>query len=270
MGIADLGGKTVRVSSFNVNLEQNVLFYDHTIGLRDSIGTTLLTTKGDAIDGGTNPQKSIYRPSVIGVNGSVAFPLQDGEESALFDEAKTGKNFDVKYLYACDGSPGLTFSSCKVNSYTLNLSAGDICTANASIIGINASETGGSGFTTSKKLITWDAAKVTGISGDIMSFTMTINNNCSYVYTAGENKTRNLRPALIRVGIQSVTGNVVVYGTGMSLGNAITVSSEKTLDVKVGGLSFKLNCVFLPIKREGSPSVFVTSIPFVGIGSYWS
>ncbi len=100
MGYAEIGGIKVRCSDFNVKLSQDVLFYDHIIGLRDSIPTDILESKGDV--GAWNEQKLFYRAATKIVEGQVSFPLLETSANAFFEEAKTGDYFDLNLYYSCD------------------------------------------------------------------------------------------------------------------------------------------------------------------------
>ena len=73
MGLCEVDGLKIRVSNFNVNVKQEVQFYDHVIGLRDSVPTGF-STKGDV--GALNVQKYFWRPGVKIVNGSFSFSLR--------------------------------------------------------------------------------------------------------------------------------------------------------------------------------------------------
>ena len=55
MGYAQVGSYKIRCTDFNVYLKQDNIFYDHTIGLRDSVPDDILTSKGD--NGSWNVQK---------------------------------------------------------------------------------------------------------------------------------------------------------------------------------------------------------------------
>lgn len=271
MGILDLDGSKVRVNSFNVNVEQTPLYYDHSIGLRDSIVSTIYSTKGDTGFKGT-PQKNIYRPSVIGVTGSTSFPVQERTENKFFENAKTGDDFDITYARDCQNT--VKYTGCKITQYQLNMSAGDIPNVSVSIMGLSAEEVeAAEAYEATTKLLTWDTCKVEvpGMNSDmILSFSMSINNECKYIYTAGFNEKRELRPAKIRVGLQSVTGTISFYKKGMALKYMETqASGEQVLQVTMGELSFGLNCVYVPVKREGQPGPIVSTLGFYGVGSYW-
>lgn len=270
MGILDHSGSKIRVSNFGVNPEQIPLYYDHTIGLLDTIPSSICQTKSPTSFKDT-PQKNIYRPGVIGVNGSFSFPVHEGQLS-FFEEAKTGKDFDITYYRDCEN--GRQFSYCKISQYQLNVSAGEPANTTVSVLALDATEIEGqTTYNDIKKIVTWDACDVQadGLDADILSFNMTITNDCKYIYTSGKNLERLLKPSKIRVGLQSVQGTITFYTKGMDLSFMDTESTgEKTISVTIGDAGgFDLNCVYVPLKREGQPGPIVSTLGFYGVGSYW-
>lgn len=271
MGILSLDGELIRVNTFNVNPEQTPLYYDHTVGLRDSIPTSIKATKGDTGFKDT-PQKNLWRPSVIGITGSMAFPVQEGSEQSIFEKAKTGDDFDMSYSRDCENA--VDYSSCKVSQYQLSMTAGDVPNVSISVMAIDAVEAAANGpWTDTKRLITWDTCSVTvpelNTDTPILSFNMSINNECKYVYTAGVNNDKKLRPALIRVGLQSVTGTITFYSKGIDLTFMDDTTTEKVIQVNMNGFSFGVNCVYVPIKRDGQVGPIISTLGFQGVGSFW-
>ena len=223
IGIAKIGSAKIRCSGFNVNPVQNILWYDHIVGLRDSTPTTL-GAKGEATSFPNNLQKTFFRPSVKIIQGTMDFPLTENIGDTIFQIASTGEWFDLEFDYYCESSR--TFVDCKINSYTLSVRAGDIATVSLNIIGIGMSETISvqtvGNYTDAEKLVTWDTMDITisnsGQTWDgLSSFDMTINNNVQPVYTSGANQrtgnpvANDLNPFTLRVGMQHVTGTVTKY-----------------------------------------------------------
>ncbi len=272
LGKLTVDGTVVRCDSFSVNLTQTPLFYEHTIGLRDNIPTTPAGAKGDTAFN-NNPQNSIYRPSVKSITGSFSFPLSSNNAKVGFDRAKDGNPFTITYGYGCDLLRTLT--GCRVKGYTIKVSATEVAKASVEVMctGITEGSYSPDGTGGQEKLITWDAVSITGI-GDpnyVQDFSMTITNDCKYVYTAGVNNEYNLAPATIRIGMQSVKGSIVYYNGGTVVPLVADLSVNKDLIANFAGLlSFNLNCVFSPIERAGSISPYLSTYTFNGVGSYWS
>ena len=211
MGIAEIDGVSVRVTDFSVNATQDVQWYDHTIGLRDNIPLSLGAVKGDT--GANQIQKHLWRAGTKQYIGSLSFYLAEDKADVLFNKAVTGDYFDMSFQYMCEFKR--SFISCKVSSWTLNASAGDITTVSAEIWCLGIEEEGaGAEYDEIEKLITWDVTNigVDGVTGDsgLSSFEVVITNNLKWIYTAGYNLSLSLNPAKIRVGMQEVSGNFVI------------------------------------------------------------
>jgi hypothetical protein len=267
LGIADIGTKRIRCNDFNVNLKQEALFYDHTIGLRDNIPTYLFEGKGDT--GQLNPQKIIWRPGVKICQGGIGFYMDEDNVSTLFDEAKRGSDFDMSFTYTCNDIKR-NFYGCKVNNYTFSVTASDIATVSADIMAMDMEDsTGIDLYTEERKIVTWDDIKVIvdGV-GDIpiQSITFSVNNNCMPIYTAGANNDNSLSPLKIRVGMQEITGTISYYNKGDSLKFFEDVISPSTINITSSdGYSVNLNVIFKPQERAGSVSAVISPLAFVGV-----
>jgi hypothetical protein len=247
-------------SDFSVNVKQDLLFYDHTIGLRDSIAG-FMNLKEDA--GARNKQGVIARGGVKIIQGSLSFPLTNIAPKAFFNLAKTGDDFDISFYYTCNDSIR-AFAKCKVNSYTFRVTAGEIATVSVDIIGCELGSPSSSTRPPSVegKLITWDQFSVGSSefsSTDVASLEFTINNNCIPIYTSKSNDTNSLLPKEIRVGMQKLTGAIGIYGVPRSN----SISGDGT--VQIGGLMNEtLEVIYLPTESNGQTGVVVTSCRFVG------
>lgn len=269
MGIANIGGEITRCTSFNVSPTQELLFYDHVQGLNDTM--TGGTTKGEAI-GRPVIQRTICRPARISIGGNISFPLTSGSAAGveLFKYASRGDVFDVEFTHTCGKITA--FSGCRVNSFSFNITAGDVASVSADILATSIESKSGSSsnYTSLEKLITWDAVTVevnNDIGKDLInSFSLDINNNAQYIYTAAtDNPSGKLGPLEIRLGTQSVTGMIGVYnkkdvvfldeGSGY---NIITVTCR-------GSLGFIVKSVFLPSTIEGVTGAVISNVPFVGV-----
>lgn len=272
MGVLSADGTKIRVTSFSVNPEQTISFYDHTIGLRDNIPGSIFGPKGDA-GFNSNPQKNLFRPSVITVGGSFSYPLFENGGNTLFTLAKEGRSFPITFTRDCYHAT--TYSDCKISQYQLSMAAGDVPNITCTIAGISATEgsAGALGEPEIQKLVTWDACSVSvpGIDADrISSFDMTITNDCKYVYTAGNNASNGLKAKEIRVGLQSVTGTISYYAKGRSLEFLNGGSPSYTINVSADDLVFDIKCVFQPVKREGVVGPVISTLSFVGVGDFWT
>ena len=275
LGIAQINGNKFRCTAFTVNVKQDVQFYDHILGLRDSApsGNSI---KGDV--GELNVQKYAWRPGVKVVSGNISFPATVGSLQQVYDLAQTGDDFTLRFDYSCPGEVRRTFSFCKINSMSFSVTAGDIVNVELDIIGraIVEDEDGSPRFRTSQKLITWDVVRVTSDSSDeVFSLNFTVNNNCMPIYTAGSNQTNDLFPKKIRVGMQEVTGIISYYKKGVDyVGlNASTDLSRIGIDIRNlndrcddGAFVEELCVIYKPIERSGNIGAIINSLPFVGVG----
>jgi len=280
----------IRCTDFGVNLEQDVKFYEHTIGLRDTIPTNGAQTKGEQTDPvDVNYQKYFFRPGVKIIRGSMGFPATIENLETVFYLAKTGQNFKLTFYYDCNIKR--EYTKCKINSFTFNATAGDIITVTLDIIGrfITESYNKHTDYTVIQKLITWDVVKPTIIlnvlnsSGTVVHTTLTdpiktmeftVNNNCIPIYTSGGNSKNSLFPLDIRVGMQEVTGSLSYYikGTGINaLSPNATTSTIKIYMEDPDALpdpfvfDHTLNVILKPIQRSGAIGAVISTLAFVGI-----
>ena len=268
LGVATVDGSQIRCTGFSVNLDQNVLWYDHTIGLRDNITPNIHDTKGDT--GESQIQKHIWRASPKLIKGTITFPLTDLNAKPFFDLAKSGDDFDMEFKYTC----GLSreFATCKVNSWTLNLASGDIANVTVEIWALDLLEGEDETlYLEEEKLITWDVCNVivdgATVDEKLANFDVTINNNLLPIYTSGFNVALSLRPAKFRVKMQEVKGTAGVYGDAFGLFGPLEVDAGHTIEVNIGsGLqTFSLNVLYKPLTRSGAIGPLVHTLPFEGV-----
>jgi len=266
-----------RCTEFSVNVKQEPLFYDHIIGLRDTIPTSIYDIKGDEDDYGEGPsnlQKILWRPGVKICQGGFSFPWTDDNLGLLWKEAITGASFDMNFQYACDLAR--EFTGCKVNSFNFKVASGDIVSSTLDIMAIHEDMADYSKETidTPAKILTWDSVSITSDvidSVDIVNFDFTINNNCMPIYTAGNNVGNSdtgsgdpLEAKEIRVGMQQLTGSISFYNLD-SLAYLDDISSPTSINVNVGGFSFELTVVFKPMEQSASVGPVIRVLPFVGV-----
>lgn len=282
---------SIRCTDFSVNLEQDVKFYEHTIGLRDTIPTNGAVTKGEQTDPVTvNNQKFFFRPGVKIIRGSMGFPATIENLELVFGLAKTGKTFKLVFNYDCNIKK--EFTECKINSFTFSATAGDIITITLDIIGRYFTESYGANasYITGQKLITWDAIKptvtlntlntsgasvATSLTDPIKTMEFTVNNNCIPIYTSGGNSSKNLYPHDIRVGMQEVTGSLSYYIKGTGANSLSPNATTSTIQIYISDplatpnpfiFDHTLDVIMKPTQRTGAVGAIINTIAFVGIG----
>ena len=268
LGIAVINSVPFRCTDMSLVPSQDVVFYDHTIGLKDVVPAKGSGTKTASIDPAfINKQKIVWRGSTISYSGSISFPITSGEDGSnlpmIFNLAKYGNSFDIFITYNC--LVGRTFRNCKINSFSLNVTAGDIVTVTVNIIGMDVEDSDpGDSFKDSQKLITWDKVTLTGASDSIdmseaQAFSMEINNNIKTIYTHN-----NLKPRELRVGMQEVRGSITLYNSHGSLLLPLS-GGDIVLGLRILDFSTDINCVLQPSAISGAISSIFSVIPFVGV-----
>jgi hypothetical protein len=261
LGLAEVNGSKLRCRDFSMNPRQDALFYDHIIGLRDNIPSTLFSGKGDV--GELNPQKVIWRPSVKICQGGIGYPLIGADP--LFQLAKTGTSFPLTFAYDCESAR--TFTGCVVNTYSFSITAGDIASITADIMAITVEDAEPLGrYDMEEKIVTWDDFDVIATGGpnaEIQSMTFTVNNNCKPIYTAGANQVgaSNLNPLTIRVGMQEVSGSISYYGKGANL---LSIGGDGIITISSTMFNVDLNVLFKPQERAASIGPVISQLSFVG------
>ena len=279
LGSATLYDTSIRCTDFSVNVIQTPLFYDHYIGLRDSIPTALFEVKSDI--GNRNPQKIIWRGSTKIVQGGLSFPWVDSGLGLFWTEARTGSSFDMDFNYTC--GIGRSYTGCKVNSYSLKASAGEIINTSLDIIGTHAEEKNDEEaplIDRNDKLVSWDAVSITVTNEESKSDELTSNlayvefnvaNNCIPIFTMGGNKksaggeaVNYLEPFDIRVGIQVVTGTLAYYHT-KSLAWLENANIASVISFKIGEWEQNLNVVFNPQQQNSAMGPIIRTVQFTGV-----
>jgi len=261
MGIVHAGGRTIRCTGMDIAPLQNPLFFDHVIGLNDTTGGS--GTKGES-PGTVQPQKTLMRPGPISVGGSISFPETEGSAGAFFEEAVNGGYLSgIEVYYDC--KKGRSFSECRVDSYNMTITAGDMINTSVSFVGKYSYPGGGSPtYVKPEKFITWDVVEVNGSGYEtVYGFNININNGVTPIYFGD---TGDMHPADLRIGIQTVTGNILVYNDpGIDY-----VDRPTSISVNYPGGGFQVKCLLSPSKITGSVSPSIVSVPFTGIDSPFS
>jgi len=264
---------TMRCTDISMSPDQDVKFYDHVIGLNDTIPSDN-STKGESV-GNIQIQKTVWRPGVLSYVGGVSFPVTVSGENAecentvcslqtVFDLAKYGNYFTLTAIYNCKVTR--TFSNCRINSFSLNITAGDIVTATINVVAMSVIETDtttANPFTITEKIATWDIVSLVNNGSsisldDAQAFSLDINNNIKTIYTQD-----SLAPYDLRVGMQAVTGSITLYNAH---GDLELPDGETTLQLDIGDVfSTTINCVLQPSSIPGSIKSIMSIIPFAGV-----
>ena len=270
IGIAQLeSGLKIRCIDFNVNPQQDALFYNHAIGLNDTVPTNS-STKGEVV-GTIQTQRRIWRPSPIALSGGMSFPATEGNLQEMFDHMKYGTYFNLDFEYYCETQR--KFTNCRLNSYNFSITAGDIINTTVDLQALDVEDnTGHIGNSDPEKLITWDKVEIS-ISGDsgidnsyIQGLDINVNNNLTPIYTANPGTAMdNLLPYDLRLGMQEVTGNLTLFLKEGREYIPTTLTDAIVISITAPSFTTDVNVVLRPRDLNGAIGPIVTSIPFVGV-----
>ena len=269
LGTAKIGDVTYRCSDISLIPTQDLLFYDHVMGLKDIVEGS--DTKGASEeDDYINKQKILWRGSTIKYEGGISFPVAVSGSCSnvssnlipLFLAAKHATEFDIAITQSCLSAR--LFKNCKINSLSIQATAGDVVTANANIVAMDAEDIDpGDLFQDNQKLITWDQVVLDGGGGfdneQIDAFSMDINNNINTIYTHG-----SLKPRELRVGMQEVKGTVTLYNKHGTLILPLE-GGDIEMNLKIFDLNTPIHCVLQPSAINGTISSLFSVIPFTGV-----
>jgi len=267
-GIAVIDNRAIRCESFDINPNQEVLFYDHVIGLNDTIPTNS-STKGESV-GNIQIQKTFLRPSTIKIEGNLSFTATHNGLSvnfaSLFNYAKYGDYFDTAFTYFCNAARG--YKNCRINSFGFSATAGDVLNINTNIIAGDLTTASETSYIVPEKVITYEKVSISNTGFDnIMGFSFDINNSAEPIYT-NDSTTGPLSPSNkflpydIRLGMQAVTGEITIYlydGMPFISGDPVTIT------VSVADWSTTMKIIYLSNKITGQTKAVTTTIPFVGV-----
>jgi len=272
MGIGVFGGKSVRCTDFNANVNQEFGFYNHVIGLNDTTpgGSK---TKGENI-GNWRTQRTFVKPNPLMIEGSASFPATESNISYFFNFIKTGSFVgDISFYYNC--LEGRTFQNARLSSFTLDVTAGDILNITVGFAAKSVfSVGGGTPYKDPEKLLTWDQVSIqvndlNFSSSDLLkSFTLDAKNPIIPIYTNDpKNAFSDLAPRDLRLGIQEVSGAVTCYNVDgpLALGDCGFPAAPSVINIVAGTFSAFINCLLLPAQVTGSTGPTTTSVGFVGV-----
>ena len=303
IGIAHLQATTgvladlyLRCSDMNITPTQKALYYDHVIGLRDTIPSNS-DTKGEITNSSLaiNTQKKFWRASTIKYSGSLTYPAivyddcsgcQTNTLQKVFDIAKYGTYFNITLYYNCDNDngnlKGRKFTDCRIDNYSFTSTVGDVITINIEVVASDVVDTQMSVsdaiYSNIERFITWETMNLTvsgggGVSAPvdpgfsipsdlIQSFDFNVANNINIIYTQ-----EKLKPKDLRVGMQEVTGSLVLYNKkGTNIMPYDTLISPFYINVQtVCSFDETIRCVFEPSSIPGSTTTILSTIPFSGV-----
>lgn len=273
LGIARINDQEFRCSSFDINPQQTPLFYDHTIGLNDTIPLDS-STKGEIL-GTRNTQKRIWRPSPINITGGMSFPCSYEDNSNpkwqyVFDRAIDANYFDVYFNPYCEKSR--RFLDCRINTFNFSCQAGDIANISLDVAAMSMELSEAyRGYDTAEKLLTWDVVKVQVSQYEpvanlkISGFNFTVNNNIETIFTCRGNNQQSMFPYDLRAGMQEVTGSVVMYLEQGQEFIPLTLEDYAIIELECPGFSTLMHVVFSSNKLDGVIGPVVTELPFTGV-----
>lgn len=257
MGTCKIAGVHLFCTSLSISKKVEPLFFDHIYGLLDSGGGDG-EVKGDGGSGGFDSrQKGIFRSSRTTASASASGPLVEGAFSALMDAAIRGTT--TKADIGFYSGAGKSLKSAIITSLTIDVKAGEAASFSVELMGTDIEALSSStSLAACKKIITWDQCNVTsGITGDIMSFSLSISNPAIPIHVTGDDET--LGPKEIRIGMQEVRGSISSYKPNEWPGGDTDIITFKIKDD-----SYKLEAVFSGPTYSPSVGPFVCTIPFTG------
>lgn len=279
MGSCSLGGTSVLCTNMSASLDQKVQFFDHIVGLQDTLTIaeeTGAVTKGPtAEEGGEDPvasaiQKKTYRylPALAraSISGYVTGDCDEGSVNfeAILDKAISGAEVDAVLTFWKTNARQVTISKARITSFTINLKAGDLVTFSCELTGAgySSSITGASTAIDCTKIVNWSQCAIGGsVTSALQGFDLTITNPPVPIYTAQwtpmSGSGRGLMPQKIRLGVQEVTGV-------LSMIEPQDLSGTGTVQFEINGVKKLLNVVFLPPSDQGTSGPYIQTINFVG------
>ena len=304
MGNCLVDGVLIPCTSMSSNVEGNMIFYDHAIGLRD----TNFTEKGSkkpadntstTVGGKAQIQKRFYRPAPSIFKGKFAGPISinsggDINIKSLIDKAISGEtigqiDFIYKSTFTASGNnnsgesgEGHKVLNAVIESLVINLNAGDVASFDIGVVAKKPEteptfkpKSGG----VCSKILTWDRCTITAklpgetAANDIVSFNINIKNPIIPIYVAGDitkyDRFYYYAPTELRIGMQEVTGSVSIYGFGTKK------TKTDSIVIKLGDSNtWTVKVVYNPTSSSasGSSEPYVAQTPFIGAGdtAIWS
>jgi hypothetical protein len=228
----------------------------------------------------------------IEVGGTISGPMTENSMDFIDEIWGGGRTIDIKYY----GGFTRRFTDMYVNTFTINVRAGEVVDFSADFIGKGFSLSGASAlegvnYTIAEKLLTWDKCSLyvssttggswtdpTSIIDHLQSFSITLSNNITRQFAI---QASNLYGNLVR-GMSAVTGNMVNYelksaenaqgnfsGSGAEYWNAYAGTDYHQILFRPGDSHLvKCTIVFHRATSELSVGPVLTTTGFTGIG-HW-
>jgi len=228
----------------------------------------------------------------IEVGGTISGPMTENAMDFINEVWSGDQTIDIKYY----GGFTRRFLNMYVNTFTVNVRAGEVVDFSADFIGKGWSLDGASGlegvnYTIAEKLLTWDKCSLyvssttggswtdpTTVMDHLQSFSITLSNNITRQFAI---QASNLYGNLVR-GMSAVTGNLVNYelkssqnahgdfsGAGAEYWNQyVATDYHQILFCPGDNHTIKCTVVFHRATSELSVGPVLTTIGFTGIG-HW-
>jgi len=230
----------------------------------------------------------------IEVGGSISGPVTESTGKfidILEANLEDGVTINVKYY---DGYTR-AFSGCRMNSFTFNVSAGEIVNYTLDILGVRREDTDPTdmvGFTKGEKLVTWDKASfrigslkddedldwdtiydTLSFQNNLQSFSFTASNGLNRQFVLGES---DLFGDLVE-GMKDVTGNITSYtekssdglASGVNYWNQYNGDEAYPIRFDIGANLRVIAAVrFFRGTTELSTGPVITSIGFKGVTTH--
>ena len=257
-----LGGSSLGpMTSFSCKIDQDFIFYNHTIGRLDSIPTG----SGSKGVGDTPMQNPIGRPGTAKAVGNISTMLIDGIGMNTYIKAAEagGPCGDISVCSTCsEGDISYIFKQCFINSFNFSVSAGGPINVTFDFWAMDYDDDAtGCGGTSLAKVVTWD--QMAGDLSGARDFNFSINNNLGAIYTISyEGSSSNIyMPRAIRPGIQTVSGSVTRYEDMPIL---FSTGGEDSISFSAGDYSTTLLVAYLIPEAKGEIAFGSYTQAFVG------
>lgn len=270
MGLAQIGGATLRFSDASISAKQEVVIPDLVMGDYDH-------------------DSWYYGP--ISIDGSISGPIDEAFSGDIWTWATsrgscgelTDQELIISYFCSQGGTNGLRVPQALANTLTINATAGDVANFSVDVIGSgkdgNDPEFGNQTLsdTDTRRLVTWDKLGLTITGNDgivftdevISAFEISIANNVTPAYSLGSG---TLWPTELIAGIRTITGSITVYN--IPAGPFDMVSWDNYSTNSIGTVSFNLgtggtksvNVRWHRISPTATPGPVTATMAFSGVG----
>lgn len=273
-GGLNFNGTLVPCSNLDAFVETGVEYYDHTVGLLDTIPVGFSEYKGVGTDA-DHAQKLAFRFSPEVPRGTASGPVTTGAGfNDILDAALNFTKLSYINFHYADSLGSFKLINAYVENLDFSVQAGDVLSFNASFLALDFEDLAGDiGEFACSKIVTWDQVNVTSALGDedLYSIDVSINNAPQIIHTAGNS---SLLPSVIRPGMQEVKGTIGTYNTDRvdkwGGGSGKTAPAIDTIEIEIPSengstLTIDIEAVYEPGKAQINPGTFVSVVPFRGV-----